>query len=44
MKNLGKNKVSKILYKKKNQLGTNNYYNYVSININKKTKFRGSNL
>jgi len=46
MKNLGKNKVSKILYKKKNQLGTNNYYNYVSININKKTKlkFNGNNV
>jgi len=40
MKNLGKNKVSKIIYKKKNQLGANNYYNYISININKKTKLK----
>lgn len=46
MKNLGKNKVSKILNKNKNQLGVNNYYNYLLIKINKKTKlkFNGNNL
>lgn len=46
MKNLGKNKVSKILNKKKNQLGVNNYYNYLLIKIKKKTelKFHGNNI
>ena len=46
MKNLGKNKISKILNKKKNELGMNNYYNYLSIKINKTTelKFNGNNL
>ena len=36
MKNLGNNKVSKILNKNKNQLGVNNYYNYLLIKIKKK--------
>ena len=46
MKNLGKNKVSKILNKNKNQLGVNNYYNYLLIKIKKKTelKFNGNNI
>tara|TARA_B100000989_G_scaffold298905_1_gene290902 strand:+ start:204 stop:980 length:777 start_codon:yes stop_codon:yes gene_type:complete len=46
MKNLGKNKVSKILNQKRNQLGVNNYYNYLLIKINKKTElnFIGNNL
>lgn len=46
MKNLGKNKVSKILNKKNNQLGVNNYYNYLLIKIKKKTelKFNGNNI
>ena len=46
MKNLGRNKVSKILDKKKNKLGVNDYYNYLLIKIKKKIelKFNGNNI